>query len=66
MEKKDGINVENITFDANGEVAGLDDTTLDTIAAGAGVATNPDADDEWNGICWNSGCKVSAAEESVE
>jgi hypothetical protein len=61
MEKKDGINVENITFDANGEVAGLDDTTLDTIAAGAGVATNPEMDDEWN-ICWNGSCGVVAAE----
>ncbi len=33
-EKKDGIEVDNLTFDANGEVVGLSDAVLDDVAGG--------------------------------
>ena len=44
MENKDGIKVEGVTFDQNGEVAGLDDAVLDEVSAGVGAGT-PDEED---------------------
>jgi hypothetical protein len=46
--KKEGIDLETVTFDANGAVEGLDDTELDDVA-GAG-----------NGKCANGVCATSS------
>ena len=53
MENKDGIKVEGVTFDQNGEVAGLDDAVLDDISAGTGVG----APDEENITINGYACK---------
>lgn len=38
VESKEGIDIEKVTFDENGEVGGLDDTELGDISGGAAEA----------------------------
>lgn len=50
VEQAEGINLENVTFDENGEVAGLADDVLDAVAGGVMK------DAEGNNGCINGSC----------
>lgn len=48
-EKQSGLDIEEIGFDANGEITGIDDIALDAVSGGIlGEATEPPPDHQWN------------------
>lgn len=52
VAKETGIELDNITFDANGEVKGLDDVALDDVAGGLLEADgNTGCGNTANGMC---------------
>lgn len=52
VESKEGIDIEKVTFDENGEVVGLDDTVLADISGG--LASEEEV--ITNGSGCNQGC----------
>jgi hypothetical protein len=56
INMSNGINVANITFDANGEILGLADDVLASISAGAIDLDTSNSAIVENGYKCNSGC----------